>query len=104
MKRLIERLARREDWTHATEASQGWQAIEDSLKLSGWTQVRRVVVLRPRIKNDVALTAKKSSRKVQSKAEQMLLALAFDEAQYSAQMWEYTVLVTDVKYDLAAIG
>ena len=33
VKRLIERLFRREDWTRATEASQGWQAIEDSFKL-----------------------------------------------------------------------
>jgi hypothetical protein len=35
VKRLIERLFRREDWTRATDASQGWQAIEDELWLSG---------------------------------------------------------------------
>ena len=34
----------------------------------------------------------------------MVLALPHDEVQDNAQMWEYTVLVTDVKYDLAAIG
>ena len=34
VKRLIERLFRREDWTRATEASQGWQAIEDELRLT----------------------------------------------------------------------
>ena len=33
-----------------------------------------------------------------------MLALPHDEVQDNAQMWEYTVLVTDVKYDLAAIG
>jgi hypothetical protein len=38
VKRLIERLFRREDWTRATEASQGWQAIEDELRLSGWSK------------------------------------------------------------------
>ncbi len=59
VKRLIERLFRREDWTRATEASQGWQAIEDELRLSDWSKARRVVVLRRRIKNDIALTAKK---------------------------------------------
>ena len=42
----------------ATEASQGWQAIEDELRLSGWSRARRVVVLRRRIKRDIALTAK----------------------------------------------
>ena len=48
LKRLIERLFTRDDWTRATEASQGWQAIEDSLKLIGWSRARRVVVLRRR--------------------------------------------------------
>ena len=35
VKRLIERLFNRQDWTQASEASQGWQAIEDHLRLSG---------------------------------------------------------------------
>ena len=51
-------LFRREDWSRASEATQGWQAIEDSIRLSGWSKTRRVVVLRRRIKHDVALTAK----------------------------------------------
>ena len=50
VKRLIERLFNRQDWTQASEASQGWQAIEDHLRLSGWSKERRVVVLRRRIK------------------------------------------------------
>ena len=33
-----------------------------------------------------------------------MLALPHDEVQDNAQMWEYTVLVTDAEYDLAAIG
>ncbi|MGL6108920.1 MAG: IS1380 family transposase [Rubrivivax sp.] len=104
VKRLIERLFTREDWTRATEASQGWQATEDSLKLVGWSKARRVVVLRRRIKNDLVLTAKKKGRKRKSEPGQLVLALPVDEVQDNAQMWEYTVLVTDVKYDLAAIG
>jgi hypothetical protein len=31
VKRLIERQFSRRGWTRASEASQGWQAIEDSL-------------------------------------------------------------------------
>ena len=100
VKRLIERLFNRQDWTQASEASQGWQAIEDHLRLSGWSKERRVVVLRRRIKRDVALTAKRGHR---DKGQQVL-ALAFDETQDDAQLWEYTVLVTDVQYDLNAIG
>jgi hypothetical protein len=102
VKRLIERLFRREDWTRATEASQGWQAIEDELRLSGWSKARRVVVLRRRIKHDIALTSKKRGQHEAS--EQLVLALPHDEVQDNAQVWEYTVLATNVTYDLAAIG
>jgi hypothetical protein len=102
VKRLIERLFRREDWTHATEASQGWQAIEDGLRLSGWSKARRVVVLRRRIKNDIALTRKKRGQHEAN--EQLVLALPHDEVQDNAQVWEYTVLATNATYDIAAIG
>ena len=34
----------------------------------------------------------------------MVLALPADEVQGSAQMWAYTVRVSDVKHELAAIG
>jgi Transposase DDE domain group 1 len=106
VKRLIERLFRREDWTRATEASQGWQAIEDELRLSGWSKARRVVVLRRRIKNDIALTAKGAAKKRGQKQanEQLVLALPHDEVQDNAQVWEYTVLATNATYDIAAIG
>lgn len=100
VKRLIERLFRREDWTRATEASQGWQAIEDELRLNGWSRARRVVVLRRRIKHDIALTAKRRGKD----DEQLVLALPHDEVQDNAQVWEYTVLVTNARYDIAAIG
>lgn len=73
VKPLIERLFGREDWTRATDASQGWQAIDDALRLSGWSKAGRVVVLRRRIKHDIALTAKKRGRSDNS--EQLVLAL-----------------------------
>jgi hypothetical protein len=97
VKRLIERLFVREDWTRANDSTQGWQAIEERLRLSGWSQTRRVVVLRRRIKHDVALTADRQEG-------QLVLALAHDEVQDGAQLWEYTVLVTNAAYDIAAIG
>jgi hypothetical protein len=104
VKRLIERLFRREDWTRASEASQGWQAIEDELRLSGWSKARRVVVLRRRIKHDLALTAKKGKNKGATQDGQLVLALPHDEVQDNAQVWEYTVLVTNAAYDITAIG
>jgi hypothetical protein len=88
---------RREDWSRASQVSQGWQAIEDEIRLSGWSKARRVVVLRRRIKHDVALTARHDDG-------QLVLALPHDSVEDSAQLWEYTVLVTNVAYDIAAIG
>ena len=102
VKRLIERLFTHQGWSRASEASQGWQAIQDSIKLSGWSKARRVVVLRRRIKHDIALTATKKAGK--GAPEQLVLALPHDEVQDNAQMWEYTVLVTNAEYDLSAIG
>jgi hypothetical protein len=106
VKRLIERLFGREDWTRATEASQGWQAIEDELRLSGWSKARRVVVLRRRIKHDMALTGKDRGKKrgKNGQDDQLVLALPFEEVQNNAQAWEYTVLVTNAAYDITAIG
>jgi len=75
VKRLIERLFRREDWSRASDASQGWQAIEDSIKLSGWSEARRVVVLRRRIKHDIAVTAKRDDG-------QKVLALPHDSLEH----------------------
>jgi hypothetical protein len=102
VKRLIERLFRREDWTRATEASCGWQTIEDEVRLSGWSKARRVVVLRRRIRHDIALTARKRGQ--QEGDGQLFLALPHDEVQDNTQVWEYTVLATNAPYDIAAIG
>jgi len=105
VKRLIQRLFRREDdWTRASQASCGWQAIEDEIRLHGWSTARRVVVLRRRIKHDLAVTAKNSAKKGKRDNEQLVLALPHDEVQDNAQVWEYTVLVTNVAYVEEADG
>jgi hypothetical protein len=55
-KRLIERLLREAHWR---DAGQGWQGSEASLRLSGWSRSRRVVVLRRRLDHrDIALELK----------------------------------------------
>ena len=63
-----------------------------------------------RIKQDIAVTATQAATKSGTKSadnsrqEQLVLALPFDEVQDNAQMWEYTVLVTNAAYDFTAIG
>ena len=56
-----------------------------------------MVVLRRRILHDVALTARHDDG-------QLVLALPHDSVEDSAQLWEYTVLVSNAAYDIAAIG
>lgn len=68
------------------------------MRLAGWSKERRVVVLRRRFKRDVALT------RGGKEGQQQVLALGYDAVQEDAQLWEYTVLVTDVEHELSAIG
>ncbi len=56
--KLLQRQFQREDWTLPGTADQGWSAVEDTVKLSGWDHARRVVILRRAVKQDVALTRK----------------------------------------------
>jgi len=78
--------------THTTS-----RRAEDRIRLSGWSKARRVVVLRRRIKQDIAATARQDDG-------QLVLALAHDGVEDNAQLWEYTVLVTNAEYDISAIG
>src|SRR5271156_1272136 len=74
VKKLIGQIFRKEEWV---EAGQQWQGREDVLQLSGWTQERRVVVLRRPLKSKPAVEAEAGGKK-QSKrkaAKQLTLDL-----------------------------
>ena len=71
--------------------------IEDRLRLQGWSQDRRVVLVRKRIKGSVARQSRRANGQLQ-------LALADMQALDADILWEYTVLVTDVAYPLESIG
>lgn len=45
VKRLLARQFARDDWSTPGPSDQGWSAVEDTLKLSGWDRARRIVVL-----------------------------------------------------------
>ncbi len=100
VKRLLARVFNKEGWSKASELSQGWQAIEDELRLVGWSKKRRVIVLRRRIKQDVAATHQISPQE----PVQMVLALTHDELQDQDQLWEYTVLVNNTDHEVQALG
>ena len=99
VKKLVQRLWTRRDWR---SVGQGWDACEDVLRLMGWTQARRVIVLRRVRKLDLIIEAKRAGRgkgKDQSQAE-----LHFIDENEPVKSWEYAVLVCNTHYELENIG
>ena len=92
VKRLIETLFSRDDWE---EAGKGWQGVESSLRLSGWSRRRRVVVLRREIKEDVV---------PQGETQNGQLEFAFVETLERAKKYEYAVLVTSLGGEVLTIA
>ena len=95
VKQLIGRLWSRGDWL---DVGGGYDAVETTLKLSGWKRARRVVVIRHAVRDSLAAEKKVNKR---GKIQQVL---EFAESSEPVKLWEYAVLVTSTDYDLQAIG
>ena len=93
VKRLIERQWQQGDWQNV---GQGFDAVEGKLRLTGWSSARRVVVLRRRIKNSMAIA--------ETSNENQQTALQFIDHSDKVKLWEYAVLVTNTDYSLEAVG
>jgi hypothetical protein len=90
----IAQLFGRSDWT---AAGQGWQALSSELQLTGWSRARRVVILRRRVREALALASAE-----QDSTQPQLLATA--ELVQDGALYEYAVLVTPLEDDLLAIA
>jgi len=90
VKRLIESQWSRRDWRGI---GQGFEAVEATLQLNGWSRPRRVVVVR---------TAVKERPATEQNTRQGDLDLG--DTNPPAQRWEYSVLVTNTDYPCEAIG
>ena len=91
VKALIKTLFRSTAWE---EAGQGWEGIEDTLRLSGWSRARRVVVLRRPLTGEMLLTGKNDDQEL----------LAFLESAVPTKRYEYAVLVTSTSYEILALA
>ena len=91
-RRLVERLMGGRDWV---DAGQGWQGAESELRLSGWGRARRVIVLRRRVKKDLAIVD-------QSHPQQ--LRLGFTELCDDVAVYEYAVLVTSLVAEILTVA
>jgi hypothetical protein len=95
VKRLIAKLFGNDQWV---DAGQKWQGLDTELQLSGWSQRRRVVVLRRPLREGV--TEENQSRKKASKQ----MSLELPEALYRGVVYEYAVLVTSLKDEVRTIA
>jgi Transposase DDE domain group 1 len=95
VKKLIAKLFGNDQWV---DAGQGWQGLGTELQLSGWSQARRVVVLRRPLREGVA--AEKKSKKKNAKQ----LSLDLPEATYRGVLYEYAVLVTSLRDEVRTIA
>lgn len=95
VKSLIQRLWSSDDWANV---GGGYNAVETTLKLSGWSRARRVVVVRRAVKDPLAAENKAAGKRAKRQKN-----LDFADA-LPLKIWEYAVLVTNADYDLEAIG
>ena len=88
VKKLINRLFHHDDWSFADK---GWEGVSASLKLSGWTRERRVVVLRRKVHSAVVLRP----------GGQTELVFTQD---LNGTTYEYAVLVTNLGLSIALMA
>lgn len=86
VKRHLEELFGRQDWT---EAGQGWKGVSSELQLTGWSRKRRVVVLRRAVRESLALTPGPAD----SGQGQLFGTVEVSQA---GELYEYAVLVTSL--------
>ena len=92
VKRMIERLSTQREWTNA---GQGWQAKESLLRLEGWSRQRRVIILRRRVKGDLAISSNETSGQQ---------TLSFVDVGAGVGVYEYSVLATSLDEELVSFG
>ena len=88
VKKLIERVIAKGDWV---DAGQGFRGAETTLRLTGWSKSRRVIVLKRPIRGEVLLPDGQ-------------LNLAFIETENGIKKYEYQVLVTSLPDELLAVA
>jgi hypothetical protein len=88
----LQRAVRDTDWT---DAGQGWQGKETTLRLMGWSRQRRIILLRRKLRGDVAIAAN---------AQPLQKWLSFAEIDRNGEVWEYAALVTSLANEILTLG
>lgn len=93
VKKLIRAVFSQGQWV---PAGQGWEGVEDLLRLSGWTKKRRVLVLRRRLKTAIALEGGGTALGTQQ--------LQLVETEEGVVHYEYVVLITSLSGPIDVIA
>ncbi len=93
VKRLIAKAMGEGEWV---DAGHGWQGKEGALRLQGWSRARRVVVLRRKLRRELALTERRNDG-----AQQLL---GFAEVEAGRELYETAVLVTSSDAEVLTLG
>jgi hypothetical protein len=92
VKRDLTRAMRHGDWS---DAGQGWQGKETSLRLHGWSRHRRVILLRRKLARDIAIS---------DRADPSQPLLSFGDVEADKELWEYAALVTSLDSEILTLG
>lgn len=95
VKRHIERVFWDTGWS---DAGQGWEGKDGALRLAGWQEKRRVIVLRRPLRNEMLIAQEEDGQGL----------LGFIEADRAAGKratgYEYAVLVTNLDHEILTLG
>jgi Transposase DDE domain group 1 len=94
VKRHIDKLWGRQDWV---AAGAGWQGLSSNLQLSGWSRARRVVILRRRLREALAV-----GEEDQTTGQRVFSGMA--ELKRGQDLYEYAVLVTSLTDEVLAMA
>ena len=98
VKRSLERAMQQSDWS---DAGQGWQGKETSLRLVGWSRQRRLdrlrrsSLLRRKLGRDPAIADRTNAAQ---------LRLSFTEMGADLDAWDYAALVTSLDNEILTMG
>lgn len=93
VKALIAKQHKKGNWT---AFNAGWEAKDASLKLSGWREARRVVIVRRQL-------TKEDNLVLSYEDDNQQLQLAFVDGPENMKAFEYSVLVTNLDVELVAV-
>ena len=91
VKHLIKTLFRSDDWE---PAGQGWEGLDNTLTLNGWSRARRVVVLRRKLTGEILITSQDDHQE----------QFAFIAGDVPTARYEYAVLVTSTEHGILTLA